>query len=63
MDDLDRHMRSRQPAPQPLQKLQKALAQEWGWEEFRNNRIRRLIESMPIRVRAMLLAIVGHNRY
>jgi hypothetical protein len=29
-DDLDRRLRSRQPAPQILQKLQQALEQEWG---------------------------------
>jgi transposase len=29
-DDLDRRLRSRQPAPQILQELQQALEQEWG---------------------------------
>jgi hypothetical protein len=33
VDDLDRRVRSRQPAPQTLQELQQALEQEWG--EFR----------------------------
>ena len=30
VDDLDRRVRSRQPAPQTLQELQQALEQEWG---------------------------------
>jgi hypothetical protein len=33
VDDLDRRVRSRQPAPQSLQELQQALEQEW--REFR----------------------------
>ena len=54
MDDLDRRVRSRQPAPQALQELQQALEQEWG--RISQDRIRRLIESMPRRVRAVLQA-------
>ena len=54
MNDLDRRLCSRQPAPQTLQELQLALEQEW--ERIPQNRMRRLIESMPRRVRAMLQA-------
>jgi hypothetical protein len=42
MDDLDRRVRSRQPAPQTLQELQQALEQELG--RIPQDRIRRLIE-------------------
>ena len=54
MDDLDRRVCSRQPAPQTLQELQQALEQEWG--RIPQDRIRRLIESMPRQVRAVLHA-------
>jgi hypothetical protein len=33
VDDLDRRVRSRKPAPQALQELQQTIEQEWG--EFR----------------------------
>ena len=56
-DDLDRRVRSLQPAPQALQELQQALEQEWG--RIPLDRIRRLIESMPRRVRAVLQANGG----
>ena len=58
-DDLDQRLRSRQPAPQILQELQQALEQEWG--RIPQDRIRRLIESMPRRVR-VVQANGGHNR-
>jgi hypothetical protein len=61
VDDLDRRVRSRQPAPQTLQEMQQALEKEWG--RILQYRIRRLIESMPRRVRAVLHANGGHNRY
>ena len=61
MNDLDRRVCSRQPAPQTLQELQQALEQEW--ERIPQDGIRRLIESMPRRVRAMLQANGGHNTY
>jgi len=61
VDDLDRRVRSRQPAPQTLQELLQALEQEWG--RIPQDRIRRLIESMQRRVRAVLQANGGHNRY
>ena len=61
MDDLDRCVHSRQPAPQTLQELQQALAQEWG--RIPQDRIRRLVESIPRRVHAVLQANGGHNRY
>jgi hypothetical protein len=54
VDDLDRRVCSRQPAPQTLQELQQALEQEWG--RIPQDRIRRLIESMPRQVRAVLHA-------
>jgi hypothetical protein len=56
-DDLDQRVRSRQPAPQTLQELQQALEQEWA--RISQDRIRRLIESMPRRVRAVLQANGG----
>jgi hypothetical protein len=61
VDDLDRRVRSRQPAPQILQELQQALVQEWG--RIPQDCIRQLIESMPRRVRVVLQANGGHNIY
>ena len=61
MDDLDRRVCSRQPAPQTLQELQQALEQEWG--RIPQDRIRRLIESMPRQVRAVLHANGWNNKY
>ena len=58
-DDLDRRVRSRQPVPQTQQELQQVLEQEWG--RIPQDRIRRLIESMPRRVR-VVQANGGHNR-
>jgi hypothetical protein len=60
-DDLDRPLRSRQPAAQTLQELQHALEQEMG--RIPQDRIRRLIESMPRRVLAVLHANGGHTSY
>jgi transposase len=60
-DDLDRRMRCRQPALQTLQELQQAFEQEWG--RILQDRIRRLIEFMPRRIRAVLQVNGGHNRY
>ena len=57
MDDLDLRVRSRHPVLQTLQELQ----QEWG--RIPQDHIRRLIESMPRRVRAVLRANGGHNKY
>ena len=54
-------VRSRQPDLQTLQELPQALEQEWG--RIPQDRIRRLIESMPRRVRTVLQANGGHNRY
>ena len=56
-DYLGRRVRSRQT----LQELQQALEQEWG--RIPQDRIRWSIESMPRRVRAVLQANGGHNRY
>ena len=60
-DELDRRMHSRQPAPQTLQQLQQAIEQECG--RIPQDRIRRLIEYMPRRVRAVLQANGGDNIY
>ena len=60
-DESDRRMHSRQSAPQTVQELQQALEQECG--RIPQDRIRRLIELMPRRVRAVLQANGGHNRY
>jgi len=60
-DDSDRRVHSRQPAPQTLQELQQALEQDW--RRIPQDRIRRLIEYMPRRVRAVLQINWGHNRY
>ena len=60
-DDLNRRVRSRQPELQTLQELQQDLEQEWG--KIPQDRIRRLIESMPRRVRGVLQANGGYNRY
>ena len=60
VEDLDRRVRSRQPAPQTLQELQQVLEQEEG--RIPHDRILRLIESMPRRVRDVLQANGGHNR-
>jgi hypothetical protein len=54
-------MHSRQPAPQTLQQLQQAIEQECG--RIPQDRIRRLIEYMPRRVRAVLQANGGDNIY
>ena len=61
VDDLDRRVRCRQPAPHTLREMQHALQYEWG--RIPQDRIRRLIESMPRRVRAVLQANGGHNIY
>jgi hypothetical protein len=45
VDDLDRRVRSCQPTPKTIQELQQALEQEWG--RILQDRIRRLIESIP----------------
>jgi peptidoglycan hydrolase CwlO-like protein len=58
-EDLNQRVRSRQPARQTLQELKQALEQEWG--RIPQDRIRRLIESMPRRVRAVQVN-GGHNR-
>ena len=60
-DDLDRRVRSRQPALQTLQELQQALEQERG--RIPQDRIRRLIEYIQRRVCAVLQANGGHHRY
>ena len=45
----------------PLQELQQALELEWG--RILQDRIRRLIESIPGWVRVVLQANGGHNIY
>ena len=61
MDDVDRRVHSRQSVPQTLQELQQALEQEWG--RIPQDRICRLIESIPRQIRPVLQVNVGHNRY
>lgn len=60
-DELDRRVRQRQPPPQNLQQLEQAL--QYEWQRIPRVRTQRLIESMPRRVRAVLQANGGHNRY
>ena len=60
-DELDRRVRIRQPVPQTLQELQQALQQ--AWRRILQDRIRRWIECMPRRVRAVLHANDGNNIY
>ena len=59
--DLDRRVRSGQPAPQILQELQQVIEQEWG--RIPQDRIRWSIESISRWVRAVLQANGWHNRY
>ena len=54
---MDRRVRRRQRAPQTLQELHQALEQEWG--RIPQDRIRRLIESMPRRVVLCYRLMVG----
>jgi hypothetical protein len=54
-------VRQRQPPPQTLDQLRQVLQQEW-WTIPRNN-VKKLIESMPSRCRAVLAARGGHTRY
>ena len=51
-DDSDQRVHNRQPAPQTLQELQQVIEQ--NWRRIPQDRIRRLIESIPRRVRAVL---------
>ena len=60
-DELDRRLRQRQRQPQTLQALAACLQEEW--QRIPQAFIRRLIQSMTRRVRTVIHARGGHNRY
>ena len=60
-DLLDRRLRRRQRQPQTRQQLMDALQDEW--RQIPQRQIRRLIQSMPRRIRAVLQAQGGNTRY
>ena len=60
-DHLDRRVRARDPPPQTLPALRQALQEEW--DNFPQEKIRRLIASMRRRCMAVHAAQGGHTRY
>ena len=58
---LDKGVHPRQPPPQTLDQLCQMLQQEW--RTVPRNNVRKLIESMPRRCRAVLVVRGGHTRY
>lgn len=60
-DQLDKRLRRRQLQPQTRLQLVNALRDEW--RRIPQRRIRRLIQSMPRRCRAVIDARGGHTRY
>ena len=60
-DHLDRRVHSRSLLPKNLGELWEALVEEWG--RMKDNYIRKLYESMPRQVLALLEAKGGHTRY
>ena len=56
LDHLDKRVRQRKPPPQTLHQLCQMLQQEW--RTIPRNNIRELIESMPRRCRAVLVAVL-----
>ena len=60
-DQLGQAVRRRQPMPITLRQLENALQEEWN--NIPQDRIRRLIRSMPRRCRACVAANGGHIRY
>ena len=60
-DELDRRVRQRQNTPQTLPQLANALQEKW--RRIPQDRIRRLIQSVPRRCRAVIAARGGHTRY
>lgn len=61
LDQLDKRVRRRQPAPQTLLQLQQALHEEW--QRIPQVQIQRSIQSMRRRVTTVLQANGGHTRY
>jgi transposase len=60
-DHLDKPVRQRQPPPQTLDQLCQMLQKEW--RTIPRNNVRKLIEFMPRRCRAVFAARDGHTRY
>ena len=60
-DHLDRRIRARDPAPQNHAQLRQALIEEW--QRYPQDRINRLIASMPRRIQALRQANGEHTRY
>ena len=60
-DQLDRRVRQRQQVPRTLRELAAALQEEW--RRIPQERIQRLIRSVPRRVQAVIRARGGHTRY
>ena len=60
-DQLDKRVRRRQQQPHTRQQLVNVLQEEW--RRIPQRRIRRLIQSMPRRCRAVIDARGGHTRY
>jgi transposase len=60
-DYLDRKVRLRSPLPRNRDQMWDALVEEWGNIEI--DYIKKLYESMPRRVEALLLAKGGHTKY
>lgn len=60
-DQLGRSIRSRQNQPTTLDDLETALREEW--ERLPQENLRRLIRSMPRRIRAVITARGGNTRY
>ena len=60
-DELDRHVRRRRIIPDILGQLQTALLEEW--ENIPMRKINALVNSMQMRIRAVINARGGHTRY
>ena len=60
-DQLDRRVRQRQRVPRTLRELAVALQEEW--RRIPQERIQRLIRSVPRRVQAVIRARGAHTRY
>ena len=60
-DNWDKRVRQCKPPPQTLDQLCQMLQQEW--RTIPRNNVRKLIESMPRRCRAVFAVRGGHTRY
>jgi transposase len=60
-DEVDRHLRARNPLPRNLDELWDALVEEWGKLDI--SYVRRLYESMPHRVKALAAAKGRYTKY